>query len=110
MFLVLNADFYNCKCRPISRGGPNLLPCQLWDFMVDEVALGQDFLGVLRFSPVIIIPPWLSMLIYHQGNKHNRPAGDRGSETWSHPIDMNNKNNKCILHILRMPVFFMLCT
>jgi hypothetical protein len=27
-------------------------------FVVDEVALGQDFLRVLRFSPVSIIPPW----------------------------------------------------
>jgi hypothetical protein len=29
------------------------------------VALGQVFLRVLRFYPVSIIPPWLSMLIYH---------------------------------------------
>jgi hypothetical protein len=34
-------------------------------FVVDKVALGQVFLRVLRFSPVIIIPPWLSILIYH---------------------------------------------
>jgi hypothetical protein len=33
-------------------------------FMVDNVALGQVFLRVFRFSPVSIIPPWLSILIY----------------------------------------------
>jgi hypothetical protein len=32
-------------------------------FMVDKVALGQDFLLVLRVSPVNIIPPSLSKLI-----------------------------------------------
>jgi len=36
-------------------------------FVVDKVALGQVFLQVLRFSPVSIIPPWLSILIYHLG-------------------------------------------
>jgi hypothetical protein len=34
-------------------------------FVLDIVALGQVFLRVLRFSPVNIIPPWLSILIYH---------------------------------------------
>jgi hypothetical protein len=32
-------------------------------FVVEKVALGQVFLWVLRFSPVIIIPPSLSKLI-----------------------------------------------
>jgi hypothetical protein len=34
-------------------------------FMVDKVALGQGFFRVLRFSPVSIIPQWLSILIQH---------------------------------------------
>jgi hypothetical protein len=36
-------------------------------FVVDEVSLGQ----VLRFSPVSIIPPWLSIhiLVYHLGDE-----------------------------------------
>jgi hypothetical protein len=34
-------------------------------FVVDKVALGQVFLRVLRFSPVSIILPELSILIYH---------------------------------------------
>jgi hypothetical protein len=42
-------------------------------FMVDKMALGQLCLRVLRFSPVSIILPWLSMLIYHFGDK--RKAG-----------------------------------
>jgi hypothetical protein len=37
-------------------------PC---GFVVDEVALGQGFLRVLPFSPVNIVPPWLSILMYH---------------------------------------------
>jgi hypothetical protein len=42
-------------------------------------------------SPVSIIPPWALILIYHPGMS-NRPVGGRSSETWSHPIDMNNDN------------------
>jgi hypothetical protein len=38
-------------------------------FVVDKVALGQVFLRLLRFSPVNIIPPWLSMFIYHLGDE-----------------------------------------
>jgi hypothetical protein len=34
-------------------------------FMVDKVALGHVFVRVLRLSPVNIIPPSLSVLIYH---------------------------------------------
>jgi hypothetical protein len=30
---------------------------------MDKVALGQVFLQVLRFFPLSIIPPWLSILI-----------------------------------------------
>jgi hypothetical protein len=49
-------------------------------FMVDKVALGHVFLLVLRFSPVNIIPPWLSILIYYLA-KNTRPVGARISET-----------------------------
>jgi hypothetical protein len=38
-------------------------------FAVDKVALGQVSLRVLRLSPVNIIPPWLSTLIYHLGDE-----------------------------------------
>jgi hypothetical protein len=34
-----------------------------------KVALGQVFLQVLQFSPISIIPPWLSILIYHLGDE-----------------------------------------
>jgi hypothetical protein len=34
------------------------------EFVVDKVALGQVVLRVLRFSPVDIIPPWISTLKY----------------------------------------------
>jgi hypothetical protein len=38
-------------------------------FVVDKVALGQVFLRVIRFSPVNIIPPSLSMFIYYLGDE-----------------------------------------
>jgi hypothetical protein len=38
-------------------------------FVVDKAALGQDFIRLLRFSPVDIIPPLLSMLIYLLGDE-----------------------------------------
>jgi hypothetical protein len=38
-------------------------------FVVDKVALGQVFLRVLRFPPVSIILPELSILIYHLGDE-----------------------------------------
>jgi hypothetical protein len=38
-------------------------------FVVVKVALGQVSLLFLPFSPVYIIPPWLSMLIYNLGGE-----------------------------------------
>jgi hypothetical protein len=38
-------------------------------FVVDKVALGQVFLRVLQFSPVNIIPPLLSKLVYDLGDE-----------------------------------------
>jgi hypothetical protein len=38
-------------------------------FVADTVALGQFFFQVLRFSPVNIIPPTLSILMYHVGDE-----------------------------------------
>jgi hypothetical protein len=40
-----------------------------------------------EYYPVYIIPPWFSMLLYHQG-MNSRPVGDHSSETYSHSIDM----------------------
>jgi hypothetical protein len=34
------------------------------EFVADKRALGQAFNQVLRFIPVNIIPPWLTILIY----------------------------------------------
>jgi hypothetical protein len=36
-------------------------------FVVDNVALEQVFLLVIRFFPVSVIPPWLFVLKYHLG-------------------------------------------
>jgi hypothetical protein len=38
-------------------------------FVVDQVMLGQVFLQVLQFSPVSILTPWLSILVYHLGDE-----------------------------------------
>jgi hypothetical protein len=38
-------------------------------FVVDKVALGQIFLRVLRHPPVNIVPPWLSISMYHLQDK-----------------------------------------
>jgi hypothetical protein len=38
-------------------------------FVIDQVTMGEVFLQVIWFSPVTIIPPWLSILIYHQGDE-----------------------------------------
>jgi hypothetical protein len=59
-------------------------------FVVDTVALGQDFLRVLRFLLSISFHPG-STVIQHVG-MDNRPAG-RSSEAQCHPTDMNNNNN-----------------
>jgi hypothetical protein len=53
-----------------SPRGPGFAPGSIHvRFMVDKVALGQVFLWVLRFSPVDIIPPSFSILIYHLGDE-----------------------------------------
>jgi hypothetical protein len=51
-------------------------------FVVGKVALGQGFLRVLRFSPVSMIPLWLSILVCHLGDE-NRSVGGRSSETFT---------------------------
>jgi hypothetical protein len=38
-------------------------------FVVDEVAVGQLCLRVLRFPPVDVISPPLSIIIYHLGDE-----------------------------------------
>jgi hypothetical protein len=38
-----------------------------------------------EFTPVDVIPPW-----FFTWGMNNRPIGGCSSETWSHPIDMNN--------------------
>jgi hypothetical protein len=50
----------------ISMQRPRFTPGSVYvGFLEEKVALGQVFLQVLQFSLFNIIPPWLSMLIYH---------------------------------------------
>jgi hypothetical protein len=53
-------------------------PC---GFVVDNKALGQISVRVLRFSPVNIIPAWLSMRIYEL-------SGEQYARLWPHFRDM----------------------
>jgi hypothetical protein len=61
------------------------------------VELGQVFLSVILFSPVSIVPLWLSTLIYISG-VNNRPLRGRSLEILCHPIDM--KNNGFLAFVL----------
>jgi len=47
-------------------------------FVVDRVGLGQGFLRELRFSPVTIIPPMLTLFIYTL----LLPEGEIGEDGW----------------------------
>jgi hypothetical protein len=60
-------------------------------FVVDTVALGQDFLRVLRFLLSISFHPG-STVIQHVG-MDNRSVAGRSSEAQCHSTDMNNNNN-----------------
>jgi hypothetical protein len=51
---------------------------------------GAGFSPSSLFSPDNIIPPWLSLPILLSPGDENRLVGGSGSETQSHPIDMNN--------------------
>jgi hypothetical protein len=62
-------------------------------FVVDKVALGQVSLRVLWFSPLNINLSQLSVLTYHLEDEQ-KVLGDRSFEILSHPIYINNMNNK----------------
>jgi hypothetical protein len=65
-------------------------------FVVDKVALEEDFLRIHRFFPVNIIPSY-SSYSYVILRLNNRPVGGPSSETSSQPIDTNN--NKFISNL-----------
>jgi hypothetical protein len=56
--------------------------------VLDKVAPGQVFVSVLWFAPANI-PPWIHTHI-SPGGINNMPAGGGSSQTFSHPIEMNN--------------------
>jgi hypothetical protein len=58
-------------------------------FVLNKVVLGHFFSEFFGFSPVNIIPPWLSILI-SCGGMNNSPIGGHSSPTDSHRINMNN--------------------
>jgi hypothetical protein len=58
------------EARVFSRASPCLM---------GNVTLEQVITRILRVVPLKIIPPWLSILIYHLG-MNNRPLRGRSSE------------------------------
>jgi hypothetical protein len=58
-------------------------PALLLDDCADRIA--REMWLMTQFSPGVIFPPWLSMLIAYGMN--NRPIGGRCSETLFHRID-----------------------
>jgi hypothetical protein len=63
---------------------PHIFPASLLDSSAGRTATLVDESVV---TPVDIIPPWISILIYQLG-MINRPVDSCSSETWSHPINM----------------------
>jgi hypothetical protein len=59
-------------------------------FVVDRLALGQGFLRVLPFFPLVIISQELHIHIIWGIN--NKASEGSSSETKSRPIDINNTN------------------
>jgi hypothetical protein len=57
------------SCRPVTRSHGFASGSNHVGFVVGKVELGQVFLQVLRCSPVNIIPPSYSILIYHLGDE-----------------------------------------
>lgn len=62
-------------------------PC---DFYVGQFGAGTGFCPSSLVSLVNIISPWLHTSIVRGMN--NRPVGSRSSETYFHPIHINNMN------------------
>jgi hypothetical protein len=69
-------------------------------FMMDKVALGQVFIGVLQFSPVGIIPPLLQIHSCSIWELDNGPVRGRISIETVSPL---NNNNKIIIIIIIIP-------
>jgi hypothetical protein len=54
----------------LSPQRPGFVPGSVYvEFLVDKMALGQVFLEFFVLLLVNIIPPWLSILIYHLGDE-----------------------------------------
>jgi hypothetical protein len=66
-------------------------------FAVDKAALRQVLLRHLRFSPVSVISPRLSTLIYHLGDEQQTRRPQFRDQC--HPVDMNIiRSNYTTLH------------
>jgi hypothetical protein len=81
--------------------------------LVDKVALWQVFIRVLRFPPVNIIPPWISISCIIR-KMNSRPIVVRSSETFSHPIGINNNLWSAVIFLylrayIRVATLFTAC-
>jgi hypothetical protein len=88
--LVYQKNVLEVILLKISFWRPGLAPGSVHvKFAEEKVALGQVYLQVLPFSPSITFH-W-GCTPYIISGMNGRPDGGRSSETYSHPIDMNNK-------------------
>jgi len=77
--------------RPLiveTRARARVSPCGI---CCEQSGAGIGFLRTLLFSPVNIIPPWLSILIIWRMN--NRLVSGCTLQRQSHPIDMNHQRS-----------------
>jgi hypothetical protein len=82
---VLSGPIVGLKGRAYTshRGGPSSCPGHsMWNLWWTKWHWH-------RFISEFIIPPWLSIAMYHMG-MNNSPVGGRSSETYSHHIDVND--------------------
>jgi hypothetical protein len=90
-----------------ARGFARINPCGICRV---QSGTGTGFLWVLPLFPANIIPPWLSVLIYHLGDEQWARWWSQ-PETLSHPIDMNNSYlvARSSSTYLRLAAMFPLC-
>jgi hypothetical protein len=55
--------------RPLTAEARVLTRVTLYGICCGDIGTETGFFRVLRFFPVSIIPPWLSILIFHEGDE-----------------------------------------
>jgi hypothetical protein len=77
--------------RPLTAEGRVLTLVRPCGICGGQSGTGILFPRVFQFLPANIIPPWLSMLLYHLGDEQEACRWPQFRDILS-PIDMNNNN------------------